>query len=272
MSDLIFEIDPSTIEAKSGFDTGQITEVKAWLVSQFDAAGKDVPDFEYNDQSISYLHALANLSQAKTQAAEIQSNDFHQKAAEYRSQAARIREILENAGLAQESLPPNVVASAQVLADVANLLNIRDTELSSFLIAVGDLTLRKTEVEEKRVQVLRESKILLDYTRKAIARRTNFKRTLAQLQDDVAPGQARMEKWRRNLELMLSKEQQYMQQYVNYKVLLDRVGYAPEIRHGVLVEMAEQRKELEKKTEPILDTLRNYQDLPPDKALACFSH
>ena len=44
--------------------------------------------------------------------------------------AARIREILENVGLAQESLPSNVVSSAQVLANVANLLNIRDTELS----------------------------------------------------------------------------------------------------------------------------------------------
>lgn len=44
---------------------------------------------------------------------------------------------------------------------------------------------------------------------------------------------------------------------------LNRVGYTPEISHGVLVEMAEHRKELEKKTKPILDTLRSYQDLPP---------
>lgn len=44
--------------------------------------------------------------------------------------AARIREILESAGLAQESLASNIVASAQALANVANLLNIRDTELS----------------------------------------------------------------------------------------------------------------------------------------------
>lgn len=47
--------------------------------------------------------------------------------------AARIREILENVGLAQESLPSNVVSSAQVLANVANLLNIRDTELSRWV-------------------------------------------------------------------------------------------------------------------------------------------
>lgn len=47
--------------------------------------------------------------------------------------AARIREILENVGLAQESLTPNVVSSAQVLANMANLLNIRDTELSRWV-------------------------------------------------------------------------------------------------------------------------------------------
>lgn len=45
--------------------------------------------------------------------------------------------------------------------------------------------------------------------------------------------------------------------------MLNRVGYTPEISHGVLVQMAEHRKELEKKTKPIMDTLRSYQDLPP---------
>ena len=117
--------------------------------------------------------------------------------------AARIREILENAGLAQESLQANVVSSAQVLANVANLLNIRDTELSrlekytlwpfvvfvfpmvavltrlwmvSFLVAMGDISLRKTGVEEKRAKVQKEFKVLLDFTRKAIARLTYLKR------------------------------------------------------------------------------------------------
>lgn len=45
--------------------------------------------------------------------------------------------------------------------------------------------------------------------------------------------------------------------------MLSRSGYTPEISHAVLVEMAENRKDLEKKTKPILDTLRSYQDLPP---------
>ncbi|KAK8587681.1 hypothetical protein V6N13_086662 [Hibiscus sabdariffa] len=265
--------DPVVTDATKGggSDAARIAEVKAWLAAQFDAVGKEVPDFEYTPRSITHLYNLATVSQAKTQAANIVANDFRQKAAEYRSQAARIREILESVGLAQESLPSNVVASAQVLANVANLLNIRDTELSSFLVAMGDISLRKTGVDEKRAKVHKESKTLLEYTRKAIARLTYLKRTLAQLEDDVAPCDAQVENWKTNLGVMASKERQYMQQYNNYKALLNRVGYTPEINHGVLVEMAEHRKDLEKKTKPILDTLRSYQDLPPDKALAALA-
>lgn len=53
------------------------------------------------------------------------------------------------------------------------------------------------------------------------------------------------------------------------QAMLNRVGYSPEISHGVLVEMAEHKKELEKKTKPILETLRSYQDLPPVNS--CYS-
>ncbi|WOH12488.1 hypothetical protein DCAR_0831992 [Daucus carota subsp. sativus] len=252
-------------------DPTRIAEVKAWLSSQFDAVGKDVPEFEYTPRAVAYLHNLATLSQSKTHASSIVANDFRIKASEYRSQAARIREILENAGLAQESLQANVVASAQVLANVANLLNVRDTESSSFLVAMGDISLRKTGVEEKRAKVQKEFKVLLDFTRKAIARLTYLKRTLAQLEDDVAPCEAQMENWNTNLHVIASKEQQYLQQHANYKAMLNRRGYTPDISHGVLVQMAEHRKELEKTTKPIMDTLRSYQDLPPDKALAALA-
>ncbi|XP_027069412.1 AUGMIN subunit 1-like [Coffea arabica] len=275
MSEIVGGGDPSpsvTSEASknssSGFDVNRIAEVKSWLESQFSAVGKEVPEFEYTPRSIAHLHNSATISQAKTQAASIVANDFRQKATEYRAQAVRIREILEHVGLAQESLPSNVVSSAQVLASVADLLNIRDTELSSFLVAMADLSLRKTAVEEKRSKVQQESKVLLDFTRKAISRLTYLKRILAQLEDDIAPCEAEMESRRTNLAIMDSKERQYEKQYSNCKAMLNRVGYSPEISHGVLAEMAEHRKELERKTKPILDTLRSYQDLPPDKALA----
>ncbi|CAL5347470.1 unnamed protein product [Camellia sinensis] len=263
---MISENDPSLVESRSSFSISQIEEVKAWLVSQFDAVGKDVPDFEYTSQSISHLHNLATLSQANTQAALIVANDLHQKASEYRSQAARIREILERVGLANESLPPHVIASTQVLAIVANLLDIRDTEFTA-----GDISLKKNGVEEKRNQLQRESKILLDHTRKAITRLTYLKRTLQQLEDEVSPYEAQMEKLETNLAIMAAKEQQYMLQHANYKELLNRVGYTPEVSHKVLVEMAEHKEELEEKTTPIVDTLRSYLDLPPDEALAALA-
>ncbi|KAL5143030.1 AUGMIN subunit 1 [Glycine soja] len=267
----------------SGGEKEAMAEVKEWLAKTFEGAGKSVPEFEYTPRSVKHLNHLMTLSKAKDEAARLVARDFRLKSSEYRSQAARIREILENLGLAQESLPSNVVTSAQVLANVANLLNIRDTEMSSlnieltlesvfsFLVAMGDISLRKTEVEEKRAEVNKESKLLLDYTRKAIARLTYLKRTLAQLEDEVAPCEAQKESWETNLQVMAAKERQYNQQCDNYKRMLDRSGYNPEVSHGILVEMAEHRKELEKKTKPILDTLRSYQDLPPDKALAALA-
>lgn len=261
----------SESKTSSSFDTARVAEVKAWLASEFEAAGKEVPEFDYTPRSIAHLHALASASQAKSQAASIVASDLRLKASEYRSQAVRIREILENVGLAQESLSPSSIASAQVLANVANLLNIRDTEMSSFLVAMGDILLRKTGVEEKKDKVKKESEVLLDYTRKGLARLTFLKKTLQKLDDEVATCDAQMLHWKTNLAIMVSKERQYMQQHSNYKALLNRVGYTPDISHGVLIEMAEHRKELEKKTKPILDTLRSYQDLPPDKALAALA-
>ncbi|KAL9270876.1 AUGMIN subunit 1-like protein [Drosera capensis] len=271
MSELMGGSDASVSEMKAGFEAGRIQEVKQWLSSQFESVGKEVPEFECTPQSVAHLHKLATLSKAKTEAAGIVASDFRQKAAEYRSQAARIREILEAVGLAQESLSVNVVSSAQVLANVANLLNIRDTEMSSFLVAMGDISLRKTGVEEKRAKVEKDSRVLLDYTRKAIQRLTYLKRILAQLEDEVAPCEAQMQNWETNLNVMISKEREYNQRYANYKAILSRLGYTPEISHGVLVEMAEHKKELERKTKPILETLRSYQDLPPDKALAALA-
>ena len=46
----------------------------------------------------------------------------------------------------------------------------------SFLVAMGDFSLRKISVEEKRAKVEKDSKVLLDHTRKAIARLTYLKR------------------------------------------------------------------------------------------------
>lgn len=250
------------------FDAAHIAEVKSWLASSFDAAGKDVPDFDYTPRSVAHLHNLASTSHSRTQAASIVAADLRQKAAEFRSQAARVRQILEAAGLAQENLPQTAVSSAQNLANVAHLLNLKDVEVSSFLVAFGDLSLRKSDVEERRSKAQKESKMLLDNTRKAIARLTQLKRTLAQLEEEVASCEGPIMQWQTNLKMMASKERQYLQQLANYKTVLSRVGYTPEINHGVLMQMVELRKDLERKTKPILDTLRSYQDLPPDKALA----
>lgn len=85
MSDIISPTVDS--DPKLGSDpSNRIAEVKEWLGSEFGRAGKEVPDFEYTPRSISHLHNLCTLSQAKTRAAEILAKDFRLKASEYRAQ------------------------------------------------------------------------------------------------------------------------------------------------------------------------------------------
>ncbi len=48
--------------------------------------------------------------------------------------------------------------------------------LGSAIVAMTELSLKKIDVEEKRTKVQKESKLLLDNTRKAIARLTYLKR------------------------------------------------------------------------------------------------
>jgi HAUS augmin-like complex subunit 1 len=249
-------------------NAAKISEVQAWLSSLFEASGKGIPEFDYTDSAVAHLHTVARVSQARTQAAQVIASDLWEKAAEYRTQAARFREISDGMGLASENLSQSALASINVLGTVANLLNIKDTETSSFLVGMADLLLRKTEVEEKKSKAEKESNTLLDNIRKAITHLTHLKRTVAELEEEAGRHEGIIQQRQNNLMIMDSKERQYLVQLANFKTILSRVGYTPEISHGVLIQMVKNRKELERKTKPVLNALRTYQDLPPDKALA----
>lgn len=123
--------DPSAASKGSATsDAARISEVRSWLAAQFEAAGREVPAFDYTPRVVSHLHAMATLSTARSRADAIVAADLRLKASEYRAQAARIREVLDAAGLSHERLTPVALNAAQDLACVANLLNIRDTELN----------------------------------------------------------------------------------------------------------------------------------------------
>ena len=81
-------------------------------------------------RGVTYLRALASASRGRSRAAGIAAAGLRAQAAEYRAEAARLREALERAGLARDALPPPAAAAARAVAAVANLLAIRDTEMS----------------------------------------------------------------------------------------------------------------------------------------------
>lgn len=55
-------------------------------------------------------------------------------------------------------------------------INAKQVFFFSFMVAMGDLMLRKEDVKEKRTKLIKESKELLEYTRKAIAKLNDLKK------------------------------------------------------------------------------------------------
>ncbi|KAL7224264.1 hypothetical protein ACSBR1_025682 [Camellia fascicularis] len=137
---------------------------------------------------------------------------------------------------------PDFEYTSQSISHLHNLATLSQANTQAALIVANDLHQKASEYrsqvyiqfscssrrytfkeewsrgEEESTQ--RESKILLDCTRKAITRLTYLKRTLQRLEDEVSPYEAQMEKLETNLAIMAAKEQQYMLQHANYKVSL----------------------------------------------------
>ncbi|VAI87568.1 unnamed protein product [Triticum turgidum subsp. durum] len=139
-----------------------------------------------------------------------------------------------------EHLDPAASASASAPASVA--------EVNAWLASLaaegggvggrGDLWLRRAEVEEKRDKVHKESKALLDYTRKAITKLTELKRMLEKFKNDVEKQQVEQTAdWQTKLVMMDSKERQYILQVSNYKKQRSATkhGYGRSCCIGVLV-------------------------------------
>jgi HAUS augmin-like complex subunit 1 len=140
-------LDPGA-SAPAPASSSAVAEVNAWLASLTAEAGTGAGagagaggrgggaavelslGLSPTTRGVAYLRALAAASQARSRAAGIAATGLRAQAAEYRAEAARLREALERAGLARDVLPPTAAAAARAVAAVANLLAIRDTEMS----------------------------------------------------------------------------------------------------------------------------------------------
>ena len=134
-------LDPTGPTAAS---SSAVAGVNAWLDSLAAEAGRGAgwrgggggaaselslgPDS--TPRGVAYLRTLAAASQARSRAAGIAAAGLRAQAAEYRAEVARLREALERAGLARDALPSTAAAAAHAVAAVANLLAIRDTDMS----------------------------------------------------------------------------------------------------------------------------------------------
>lgn len=92
--------------------------------------------------------------------------------------------------------------------------------MCSYLLAMADLSLETARIEERQRRTKRESEELLERTRKGIAKLAQLKRTLSELEREEEAHRGPMQTWNEYMQIMISKDRQYTQQLVNYKVSL----------------------------------------------------
>jgi hypothetical protein len=92
--------------------------------------------------------------------------------------------------------------------------------MRSYLLAMADLSLETARIEERQRRTKRESEELLERTRKGIAKLAQLKRALSELEREEESHRGPMQTWNEYMQIMISKDRQYTQQLVNYKVSL----------------------------------------------------
>jgi hypothetical protein len=102
----------------------------------------------------------------------------------------------------------------------AELTEALSNPTCSYLLAMADLSLETARIEERQRRTKRESEELLERTRKGIAKLAQLKRTLSELEREEESHRGPMQTWNEYMQIMISKDRQYTQQLVNYKVSL----------------------------------------------------
>ncbi|TMW56063.1 hypothetical protein Poli38472_008711 [Pythium oligandrum] len=192
---------------------------------------------------------------------------------EYELETERKSSILKRCGVAEEDLSKNGQMYLHVLAETAEILQLKDTQTSSYLMAISDLIdgLDEAEELEHRVQVEAEklkqrSQELMDEVKEiehvkqqlqeAVEERETHENstTMEQRTAENAERQQSYEQELRGLEAALADLQ--------FPVRRDR------IEHHALAALLKDCDEIEAGNKELAGQLRGFHDLPLDKDAA----
>lgn len=241
-------------------------QVQSWLEALY--AGKPVPSFERNERTIDLLHQLMLKNSARDCDTQLIIQDLRHKATEYAAEGQRISSILAKLNLNPGSLSQSGVMSLRTLANLAWLLQIRDTSDTSYLLA---LTALQNEGDQVHEEFLAEERLLAQLTHKtknAVVKHGAILKTCKDLETQSTQQELKMEKQVKETSFLQSKIQQYAKQLAKLKSTLSRSGVDPSLYHENLVKKAEELQKMEEELEPLKQKLQDYHDLPVDVSQA----
>ncbi|GBC03606.1 hypothetical protein RclHR1_05200017 [Rhizophagus clarus] len=190
------------------FDENENNNIDSWLEGHF--KDKCIPLFERNSAVASALYDMALFNKQQDNMTEIIIKRQKIQTIEYRSEAKRIKDILETARLSKEDLPKNGVHSLKTLSSLAIILGLANTEQSSFLSALAQLNLDILRVERNNNAIVGIIESMETRIQKAKSENEKLDKLLYNLRKSWdSKEEEELRKWKKNMDLLSQKGKEY---------------------------------------------------------------
>ncbi|EXX58706.1 uncharacterized protein OCT59_017508 [Rhizophagus irregularis] len=242
--------------------------IDSWLKSHF--KDKRVPLFEKNSAVASALYEMALFNKQQDTMTEIIIKRQKIQAMEYRSEAKRIKDILETMRLSKDDLSKNGVHSLKTLTSLAIILGLANTEQSSYLSALAQLNLDILRAERNNNAIVGIIESMETRIQKAKSKNEKLDKLLYNLRKSWdSKEEEELRKWEKNMDLLLQKGKEYQDRIMKLERKYNELNVEEGgLRFKVLKKKEDYINYLEQEIGTKKAKLKTYQIMPPDIILA----
>ena len=179
-----------------------------------------VPEFERNEETLSYLYSLSAVSTQRTKEKKALFAAQKRMIEEYKRRASELETALKAAGLSSDSLDAGTMEKLEELVEIGMVLNVDPMNsnlleiakaLSDQIDCENDLEIRLHEV--KRLQSSLEEDLA---GINALKTRLEQAQRIQEAQQDTVD--EKISEWTRGIKLLQAKTDEYQSQTMNVKV------------------------------------------------------
>uniref|UniRef100_UPI00398E3701 HAUS augmin-like complex subunit 1 n=1 Tax=Pristiophorus japonicus TaxID=55135 RepID=UPI00398E3701 len=236
-------------------------KVSTWLSKMF--GDQQIPLYEVNPWTMEVLSRLMEQNETRDRDTIRLIEDLKEKTEEYKSDADYMQELMrESVGLSISRLSSNGSNCLKNLVDYGLALDVKDTSLTSFVLAINDLTSDRTaaEIRSQRVIISDLSKKL----NKTILLEKSLQQDLLKADADLTDAKGKAECKKQNLEFFRKKMKEWSILSQTLEADLRQVGFDANLDHRSLVELSERLESVKKEVESLTAKLTSYRDLTPN--------